>query len=82
MRQIAFCLTLLLASVCLAQQQGQPLPDRHQPPHTRNASHGPRRVASSRTTTDPTFAAGREISAAAGTLDRASSTADNDSSQL
>lgn len=33
MKQIVFCLTMLLASWCLAQQQGQPPPYTQQPPY-------------------------------------------------
>lgn len=33
MKQIAFCFTLLLATMCFAQQQGQPPPDTQQSPY-------------------------------------------------
>jgi len=33
MKQIAFCLTLLLATLCFAQQQGQPPPGTQPPPY-------------------------------------------------
>ena len=45
MKQIVFCLTLLLAGWCLAQQQGQP------PPYTQQPPYG----------TPPTFPEGRQV---------------------